>query len=182
MQVHSYGALDKPRKLEAPASNCFCLRVRKPLRSTTALWSRLEQARGAVLRSVEAALKAESLPALAWYDALLEIGRAGPDGIRPYVLKERLLLPQYSMSRLLDRMEAFGAIERSDAPSDRRGQVVRLTVSGASLRDRMWPVYAAALVQAVELRLDPREAIALARGLGALAAPSGDKPQADEGD
>ena len=43
-------------------------------------------------------------PPLAWYDALLEIEKAGPDGLRPFELRKLLLLPQYGTSRLLDRM------------------------------------------------------------------------------
>ncbi len=71
---------------------------------------------------MEGALKAEGLPPLEWYDVLLELERGGP--MRPRDLQAHLLLAQYNLSRLLDRIEAAGLVERrpcpDDAPSDLR--------------------------------------------------------------
>ena len=68
-------------------------------------------------------LKSAGLPALEWYDVLLEIERAGP--LRPRDLQSRLLLAQSNLSRLLDRMERAGLIARGDCEQDGRGLVVR---------------------------------------------------------
>jgi DNA-binding MarR family transcriptional regulator len=83
-------------------------------------------------------------------------------------LKERLLLPQYGMSRLLDRMARAGLIDRDDAEDDGRGQVVRLTPKGLSTRQAMWPVYAGVLVRSVEAHFTDAEAAELARLLQRL--------------
>ncbi len=124
-----------------------------PTEETVAAWTRLATAYRLVLERVEADLKAAGLPALATYDALLEIERAGDAGIRPMALRDRLLLPQYGTSRLLDRLHARGLIERLPCPEDGRGFNVRCTPEGKALRARMWPVYAGALTDTVGVAL-----------------------------
>ena len=85
---------------------------------TVTAWARLVRISQAVLSKVEADLKAADLPPLSWYDALLELERARPDGLRPYQLQERMLLAQYNMSRLTDRLAKAGYIEREDCSDD----------------------------------------------------------------
>ena len=60
---------------------------------------------------------------------------------------------------------------RGSCPGDGRGQMVVLTEAGRAMRQRMWPVYAAAVQQAVGARLSPEEADGLAQLLGRLIAP-----------
>ena len=55
-------------------------------------WARLERARRAALGTVEARLKLAGLPALEWYDVLLELERAGEAGLRPFELQEAIAL------------------------------------------------------------------------------------------
>jgi DNA-binding MarR family transcriptional regulator len=141
----------------------------EPCDSAVRAWTRLLRAHDAALGRVEAALKAAGLPPLGWYDVLLELERAD-GGMRPYALEERLLLPQYSLSRLLARLEAAGLIERGACPGDGRGQMVAITDAGRAMRARMWPVYAAALQQAVGARLTSEEAGRLAGLLDKLTA------------
>ena len=112
---------------------------------TIATWTALVTVTRLLLEEIEAALKAANLPPLSWYDALLEIERAGKAGLRPYELKDRLLLPQYGTSRLLDRIIAAGLIEKQDCVEDGRGYVVRITRDGLKIRQKMWPIYAAVL-------------------------------------
>ena len=144
-----------------------------PNQHTIAAWTALVTANRRVLETIERALKTAGLPQLSWYDALLELEKAGPSGIRPFALKERLLLPQYSLSRLLDRLEAAQLIDRHEAADDGRGQIVHLTELGLRTRQKMWPVYAETLLHCVEDRLSQNEAAELARLLAKLAdAPS----------
>lgn len=141
-----------------------------PSDETVAAWTALMRAQRRALGVIEAALKAAGLPALAVYDALLEIERAGEEGLRPFQLEPRLLLPQYGLSRLLDRLAADGLVRRRPAPKDRRGHVVVISPQGRALRARMWPVYARALERAFGCRLDPGEAATLAKLLRRVAA------------
>jgi DNA-binding MarR family transcriptional regulator len=144
----------------------------KPCQSAVRAWERLNCAQQAAMSRVEGALKAAGLPALAWYEALAELERAGDCGLRPFALEEALRLPQYGLSRLLARMEAAGLVARGSCPEDGRGQLVAPTDAGRALRQRMWPVYAAAVQEAVGARLSAGEAEALAKLLDRLAAPA----------
>lgn len=143
--------------------SAYTLRMDAPPEPTIAAWTRLATASRRVLERIEAGLRSAGLPPLAWYDALLEIERAGDDGIRPMALQERLLLPQYGTSRLLDRLAAEGLLERLPCPADGRGRIVRITGVGKALRRRMWPVYARALEGTIGTALSPEDATDLAR-------------------
>jgi DNA-binding MarR family transcriptional regulator len=134
-----------------------------------AAWTRLARAAATLQAEVEAALKAAGLPPLAWYDVLWEIERAGPGGIRPHAVEARLLLPQYGLSRLVDRLVAAGLVARAPCPDDRRGLVLTLTPEGEATRARAWAVYGPALSAAMDRRLSRADTIALARLLAPFA-------------
>ena len=136
--------------------------------SAVRAWVQLIRTQRRALCSVERALSAADLPPLEWYDVLLELERSGP--LRPRDLQERLLLAQYNLSRLLDRMEANGAIERERCSDDARCQWIRATASGEALRKRMWPVYAEAIQQTVGGKLTCAQAERLSELLGRLGA------------
>lgn len=129
---------------------------------TLAAWTALLTVSRTLVEGVEAALKDQGLPPLSWYDALLEIEGAGAEGIRPFALRPKLLLPQYGTSRLLDRLVEAGLIERLACDADRRGYSVRITAEGRRMRRAMWPVYRDALARSVEARLSGAEAERLA--------------------
>ena len=118
-----------------------------------AAWARLIKASAKLTDAVEQALKAAGLPPLAWYDALLELHRAGAEGLRPGDLEREMLLPQYNVSRLVDRLEGAGFVERLPHPQDARGQVLRITREGTELTRRMWRVYRRAIADNFASRL-----------------------------
>ena len=143
-----------------------------PLRrppATTAIWTRLNRAAQSVQAQVETRLKAAGLPPLTWYDVLWEIEKSGDAGIRPYALQDRLLLPQYGLSRLAERLVQEGLVLRKPDAEDGRGHLLALTGKGRDLRAAMWPVYANALTDAVGAKLSEREALVLADLLDRLA-------------
>ena len=134
--------------------------TRKPTEATIQVWIRLMRAQRLALSAVERALKAEDMPPLAWYDVLLEVERAG-DGIRPFELERAMLLEQYNLSRLIDRIEQAGYVERRVCAEDGRGQLLVITDAGLAVRRRMWPVYARAIEAAIGQKLDEEQAAAL---------------------
>ena len=138
---------------------------------TISVWTALVSASRELVEAAEADLKAAGLPPLSWYDALLEIERSGPDGIRPFVLRQKLLLPQYGTSRLLDRVARAGLIERRICDDDGRGQVIYITEQGRETRTKMWPVYARMLTSRIETTLSAQEAAQLSELLGKLRPP-----------
>ena len=125
--------------------------------TTLRAWIGLIRAQHAVLSAVEADLKASGFPPLAWYDALLELRRAEPDGLRPYDLQERMLLAQYNLSRLADRLRDAGYLEKRPCPDDGRGHALRITRRGRGLLKRMWPVYGDAVARHLGGKLNSTE-------------------------
>lgn len=140
----------------------------KPTDITIRTWARLMAAQQLALSSIERALKAAELPPLAWYDVLLELERAGDHGLRPFELERAMLLAQYNLSRLIDRVEQAGYVERKLCSDDGRGQRVVITDAGRALRRQMWPTYARAIERAVGARLSAEQVKVLGDLLGSL--------------
>ncbi len=80
-----------------------------------------------------------------------------------------MLLAQYNMSRLADRLEQAGYLEKRASAEDGRGHVLRITPSGRRLLKRMWPVYGDAISRHVGSRLTKKDAEQLANLLAAFA-------------
>lgn len=135
-------------------------------------WARLVRVAGALLAAVESDLKAAGLPPLAWYDALLELRRAGGAGLRPFELQREMLLAQYNVSRLVDRLASAGLIERRPCPDDLRGQVLYLTPAGRRLLKHMWPIYREAIERNFAAHLSGADIKRLHALLGRLLQPA----------
>ena len=127
-----------------------------------AAWARLLKASAKLTDAAEANLKAAGLPPLAWYDALLELHRAGTGGLSPADLEREMLLPQYNVSRLVDRLESAGQAARLPHPDDARRQILRITRSGTDLIRRMWRVYRRTIAEEFAARLGKSDAERLA--------------------
>jgi len=136
-----------------------------PTDITIQTWVRLIRAQHSALSYVEKALKEQKLPPLCWYDILLELERVDQEGIRPFELEYRLLLPQYSVSRLIERIEKKGYLLRDVCEGDKRGQCLIITKAGKELRKKMWPVYSQAIHQAIGEKLTTAESRALSKHL-----------------
>jgi DNA-binding MarR family transcriptional regulator len=141
---------------------------KNPSKTAISAWARLTKAQQLALAAIERELKAAGLPPLPWYDVLLEVERAGGDGLRPFELERAMLLAQYNLSRLIDRIERAGHVERRVCEEDGRGQLIAITERGKAIRRKMWPVYARAIESAVGRHLSAKQAEALDGLLGLL--------------
>jgi DNA-binding MarR family transcriptional regulator len=142
---------------------------RKPSTEATAAWARLMRVRSRVLDAVEQELKKAGFPPLAWYDALLELTRAPGGEMRPVELEKQMLIPQYSTSRLIDRLVDEGLAARRECKMDKRGQFVEITEAGRELQKKMWAAYSAAIETHVGSKLsdaDGARLCGLLDGLG----------------
>ena len=83
------------------------------------------------------------------YDVLVTLAQGPADGLRPGELADRVLLTKSGVTRLVDRLEQRGLIERRACPTDRRGQLVALTRKGRYLLARAAPAMLRALGQAM---------------------------------
>ncbi|WP_072371749.1 MarR family winged helix-turn-helix transcriptional regulator [Rhizobium tibeticum] len=125
-------------------------------------WIRLMRAQQRLLGRIEADLKSAGLPSLGWYDVLWELVRSPQGRLRPFEIEERTLLAQYNLSRLIDRLEKEGLVQRETFDQDGRGRWVVVTESGRALQKRMWQVYAKAIEDNLGSKLSEADAVALA--------------------
>jgi len=143
---------------------------RNPSEAVTRAWIALMRTREAVLGAIEADLKAAGLPPLSWYDVLLELARAPGGRLRPFELERAILLAQYNLSRLIDRLEKEELIARTPHEEDARGQWIVITEKGRATQARIWKVYAKSIQKHVGDRLDDKAAATLAALLARLTA------------
>ena len=78
------------------------------------------------------------------YNVLRILRGAGPAGLPPAVIGQRLIEQTPGMTRLINRLEAKGWVERHRNPGDRREVECRLTPAGRALLTRIDPVMEAA--------------------------------------
>lgn len=129
-------------------------------------WVAVQRYGPALLARVEGRLKEAGMPALEWYDVLWAIEREGP--LRQRDLASHMLIARYSISRLIDRMEEEGLVERRECPNDARGQMIHVTTKGLRLRKEIWGVYGKAMKEALS-PITEKEALRLAALLAKLA-------------
>ena len=131
--------------------------IENPSEAVIRVCARLMKAQRLALASVERELKVAGLPPLVWYDVLLEVERAGHEGLRPFELERAMLLAQYNLSRLVDRIERAGFVERRACEDDGRGQLVAITERGKAIRRKMWPIYSRAVEATVGKHLSVKQ-------------------------
>ncbi len=123
----------------------------------------LHRANRRLLEEVGAALKRAGLPPLDWYDVLLELRRAGEDGLRQFEVGDKILLSKHNLSRLIDRLEKQALVRREATAEDGRGNRIKITTEGKQLLRKVWPVYADSIQREFGNKLNEREAQQLAR-------------------
>jgi len=144
-----------------------------PSEAVVKAWAGLVRAQRAATSGIEADLKQAGFPPLSWYDALYALRRARGGRLTPRELEGEMLLEQYNLSRLLDRMEADGLVRRIPYPGDKRRQLVQITAPGRAMQKKMWPVYAAAIERHVGARITDEDGATLTQVLGKLLPPVG---------
>lgn len=126
--------------------------------SKGSVWALWLTAHAVLVEEIEARLAAAGLPPLAWYDVLWALERTGERRLRMRELADLTVITRSNLTRLIDRLEAAGLVERERAEDDRRGAFAVLTTQGRTMRRKMWPVYAAAIKELFEDRIGEREA------------------------
>ncbi|HZG93485.1 MAG TPA: MarR family transcriptional regulator [Mycobacteriales bacterium] len=93
-------------------------------------WRSFLRAHARVTRALEAELVAEHNLSLAEYDVLVNLTQAPDRRLRMTDLAARVLISRSGLTRLVDRMERAGMVERVSCPSDARGTFAALTDAG----------------------------------------------------
>ena len=91
-------------------------------------------------------------------------------------LEKQMLLPQYSTSRLIDRLVDEGLAVRRECKIDKRGQFVEITEAGRDLQKKMWSAYSAVIEKHVGSKLSDADAIKLCGLLDRLGCSCGETP------
>ncbi|KAF1072104.1 MAG: HTH-type transcriptional regulator SarZ [Pseudomonas citronellolis] len=121
------------------------------------LWYSFVRAHRQLIREIERRLAEQDLPAYAWYDALWGI-ESGPDGCRRmHELADSMVIERYNLTRLVDRLEAEGLVERRRVEGDGRGALACITDRGRALRKRMWAVYEQAVAELFLSQFSPAQ-------------------------
>lgn len=117
-----------------------------PTPQELAAWDRLSRGYERGRRLIEQALKSAGLPSMDVYEALVALDGDGiGGGMTATALEERLEIPQYAVSRLMDRMEGMSLIERRPNPGDKRSKLIRITEEGRRIRGEMARAHGAAV-------------------------------------
>jgi DNA-binding MarR family transcriptional regulator len=104
-------------------------------------WIASYVAHGLICRRINDALEAEGCVSMEIYDVLLNLEEAPEHRLRMSELADRVLFSRSGITRLVDRLEKQGLLERVECPGDRRACHACLTPEGLTAREQAWPVY-----------------------------------------
>ena len=93
-------------------------------------WRRFLRAHALVTRRLESDLMSEQQLPLASYDVLVQLVEAPQHRLRMSELAERVLLSRSGLTRLVDRLEREGLVDRAPCEDDARGLYTVLTAAG----------------------------------------------------
>lgn len=100
-------------------------------------WRGFLYAHDRIWREIEAGLAPLGV-SMAEYSVLALLGEAGPDGMRMSELAKRRVMSTGGFTRLADRLERRGLIERRRSADDGRGFEAVLTPDGRALLRKAW--------------------------------------------
>ncbi|MEV8630206.1 MarR family transcriptional regulator [Streptosporangium sp. NPDC051023] len=106
-----------------------------------AVWKTLQRVQVRVTRALEAELLVGHDLALASYDVLTQLSESPERRLRMNDLAERVLLSRSGLTRLVDRLQREGLVEREICHSDARGLFAVLTEGGAVRLAEATPTY-----------------------------------------
>jgi DNA-binding MarR family transcriptional regulator len=142
---------------------------------TQRLWTAIVAVYQPVLRDVVTALERDAGIDSGAYSVLAYLDQAGGGRLALRELQElmRVRYSQPGLSRLVQRLETDGIVERRVDPGDRRAATVALTRRGRQRFRRAHEVYVAALDTALGDAVTTTSATSLAAALEGLAARRG---------
>ena len=135
-----------------------------------AMWRALAQVLTVLPRRLEADLVEASGLTLSEYKVLVDLSEAPGRSLRMHQLVTSNLLTNSGMTRVVDRLERDGFIERTRSADDGRGHVAVLTRAGLRRLQGAYPSHLASVRANVVDHLGTMNLRALARALEAIAA------------
>jgi DNA-binding MarR family transcriptional regulator len=154
--------IDSPTDVEGLLDRLVAAEL--PERRGLDAWASLLQAHATLMRRLESDLERETGLALADFDVLAQLARAGGE-LRMTELAARALISRSGMTRRVARLVDEGLVRRADADADGRGVVVALTDMGVARLTETAPVHARGIEKLFVSQLDDRELVILERAL-----------------
>jgi DNA-binding MarR family transcriptional regulator len=133
-------------------------------------WRTFLTAHAAVVDQIERGLVAEGELPLGHYDVLVALDEAPGRRLRMNELARDVVLSRSGLTRLVDRLEGAGLLERARCDDDRRGCYAVLTEDGAEALRRARPVYLRGVAEHFGRHLDDEEVRVLGESLGRILA------------
>jgi len=119
-------------------------------------WDSFLRAHATLLRRLEVDLAQATGLALADFDVLAQLARAGGE-LRMTDLSTRALVSRSGMTRRVARLVAEGLVRRANADTDGRGVVVALTDAGVARLSETAPVHLRGVSELFVAKLDEQE-------------------------
>lgn len=141
-------------------------------------WRALATAHAAVTERIQRALTAADLPPLSWYEVLAAVKRSPTGRPRMSELAEWLTLSRGGITKLVDRLQEAGLLERVSCTHDRRGLQAQLTPAGERMLAEMRSAYETELERHLRA-LTPEDAALIAAGLHKITGSTCDGASAD---
>jgi DNA-binding MarR family transcriptional regulator len=123
----------------------------------------------ALIDVLDAELERDAGIPMRWYDALVHLEET-PEGLRMNELAERILYSKSGFTRVVDRMEETGLVQRVRPENDRRSILVVLTDKGRNTMEQARRHHRHAIEQHFSQHLSDADIKALTRALEKLSA------------
>ena len=134
-------------------------------------WQALLHAHHDLVGKLDAELREEHALTFGSYDVLLRLARAPGRCLRMTELAERVLMSPSGLTRMVDRLEAKGLVERKPDPEDGRVALAVLTPEGGRTVRRAALTHLKGIRKHFTGRLSERELGDIASGLEAITGP-----------
>ena len=125
-------------------------------------WRGLLRVHSALIKELDAELEDQHGIPLSSYEVLIALADAPGQKLRMAELADRALLSRSGMTRLVDRLQKQGLIERERCDLDQRGAYATLTEKGRRLLAEARPAHLAGVRERFLRHVDDREKAALA--------------------
>src|SRR4051812_41918795 len=135
-----------------------------PSGGTLDAWDSFLRAHATLMRRLELDLAQATGLALADFDVLAQLARAGGE-LRMTDLAARALVSRSGMTRRVTRLVEEGLVLRANADADGRGVVVALTDTGVARLTETAPVHLRGVSQLFLAQLDDQELVVLKNAL-----------------
>jgi MarR family transcriptional regulator, 2-MHQ and catechol-resistance regulon repressor len=126
------------------------------------LFGLLTETNARLARRIGSALESECGLPLAWFEVLLQLRRAPEGRLTMRQIAEGAVYSSGGTTRLVDRIESAGLVERRNCPNDRRAVHVAITAAGDARLDDALTAHLGHLEVGMSERLTGEERATLA--------------------